>query len=435
MWNKVIPRKEDRWYLLLYAVLVLGQAMLTNPDAAPSMPIRIAYWCLAIIPAIIRPSWMAGVIVMLYTTSSYGFAYGYMPYENLWYVLFALTAFIANPNLYHFKHYPIPSVLWAIMLYTGAVELLTASSLSSISVIVLLVIILLRINDKDDPIVIERVSIGFAVASSVLSVLFVLFGDRFVTNYEDMYDRLGWTDPNYFGMVISFGSITSLFEIIRRKYHYSWAKWLYLFTIIVSVLVQIMNGSRGAILAVAGSAVVFLLFSKVRTTYKLLIVLAGVGFLSLLYATTSVYDFLIYRIDNDTLSSGSGRIDIWQAKLNEFFQCKPINVLFGLGSDAGLTLGWNIEGRSASGKMGFHSDYLGYLVKYGIIGLLLFLQLLAVPFFQSSRRNKNFPFVLAGMVAVALYALTLEPYSSGGTAYWLFYLYILMISMNKQYMA
>ena len=431
MANKIAYRGKDSLYLVLYAALVLAQSILTNTEAAPSMPIRLAYWVLAIYPAILRPDWMAGVVAMLYTTSSYGFAYGYMPYENGWYVLFVIAALVVNRNLNKNNRYPVPGVLAAIMLYTGAIELFTSFSMSSISIIVVLVILLLKLNLKEDYIAIERLSIGFAVASSVLSVLYVLFGNRFVVTYENMFDRMGWTDPNYFGMVISFGSITALFEIVRRRYHYSWEKWLYFYTIAISVPVQIMNGSRGAVLAVASSAAVLLLFSRVKMVYKLSIIIVGVFLLYFLYSTTSIYDFLLYRIDNDF--SGSGRIDIWQVKLSEFLRCDPLQIIFGLGSDAGLTLGWNIEGRSASGIMGFHSDYIGYLVKYGIIGFILFLALLVTPFKKTAIHKKNFPFVLSGMVAIALFAFSLEPYSSGGTAYWLFYMYILMISMNKQY--
>lgn len=433
MKSKAVSIKSNKWFFLLYAVLVVVQGLLTTETAPPTL-FRLTYLVLAVAPAIINPSFLPGVLALLYTISVYGFSYNYMPAENHWYVAIVLIVFLFHPKINQRTHFDIPGNIIALMIYVGVIEFIYSFSISSICIILLLVVLLLRITSKDDDLAIKILSLGFSVASFTLSLLFFIYGSRFAVSYDKSFERVIWLDANYFGMAICLGTIASLFELVRQQFLFKWEKWLYFATLVIVVPTLIANGSRGAILAIVSSGAILLLFSKVKRFYKFLFLVASAVFLFFIYTSSSIFDFFLYRLQNEELREGTGRIEIWQVKLNGFSDSGFIKEIFGMGSEQGLTLGYGQTIISGSNtKVGFHSDFVGYLVKYGFVGLILFLSLLTVPFKYCKKGDKSFPLVLSGVVAIVSFSFTLEPYSSGGTSFWLFYMYILMISMSKTY--
>lgn len=434
--NKTLSGSLKHWdvrYLIIYGVLIFLQCRLTDSTSAPPMIYRIVYWSLAFVPAIIRPGWMPGVVAMLYAISTYGPAYGYMPYDEHWYILFAVAAVSLSWKKCSKVHYRIPNSLLLMMLYPFVVEFIYSGKIASLSQTVLLIILLMFLSDQNDDNIIEKLSVGLSISTIVLSIQFILMRDQYVYSYEGVLERSSWIDPNYFGMVLCSGVVASMIELVRGNFSSSFLKWLFWGSIIVSVPVMILNASRGAILALAGSAAVLLIFSRIKVFYKILVFFAGTAFLFYLYRS-NVFELLIYRMENDAFGGGSGRLDIWDAKLRFFFDEGPLRIIFGMGKEDGLRLGAEVMPISTSdGKLGFHNDYLGFLVKYGIVGLVLFIRVLLIPLKSFSLYSKKSPIVLSGVVAIALFSFSLEPFSSGGTAYWLFIMYIIMIALNKRY--
>ena len=427
-----IETTTGKTYLLIYVLLLIAQFRLTDTSTAPPMILRLVYWVLAIYPAILHPKLMPGIIALFYTITIYWFAYGYMPYENYWYILFVIPAIVVSTRNRK-NHFIIPRVLVYLMLYTLVINFIFDVSISSLSTILLLIIALLYLSDRRDVSVIKMMSVGFCVATILLSIGFLMMKDQYVREYAGVWERSGWIDPNYFGMVLCLGGICALFELFKGDHMPLLEKWFYIITLLLAIPVLIINASRGAVLAIGGSGLVLLLFSKTKMINKVLLILMAAVFLIVLYKY-DLFELLLYRINND--NTGTGRLEIWMVKLDDFFQQPFYNIVFGLGDEGGLQLGADhiTLGTVANGKLGFHNDFIGFLVKYGIIGFILFLIVLFYPFRFVNRQSNKFPIVLSGIIAISLYSFSLEPYSSGGTSFWLFYMYVLMISMNDKYM-
>ena len=121
-------------------------------------------------------------------------------------------------------------------------------------------------------------------------------------------------------------------------------------------------------------------------------------------------------------STGSGRTDIWISKLFAFIDGNPLKIIFGHG---------HIGGSNISGiHVGFHNDYIGFLVDYGILGLGWLLYLLFYPIRLTPKESLEKPSVIALIVFLAIGFLTLEPMLTGIMAYFTFYLYALLFARN-----
>jgi len=420
--------------LLLYAVLVILQCLWPNVEAGPPTVFRIVYWLCVFVPAIFNKSWMPMAVAMFYTLSCYGYAYGYMPYETYWYFLFAVSALIAGG---WGNQQSKDSIFLFFAVYVTIVDFVSSLTIDftrGLPIAMLSLYVISSLCDDEDGSTIEKMSLGFSVVTIAFSALFFIHYSEYAISYaaSDL-ERSGWVDPNYFGMVLCFGGISALFELYRKQFSRNWFKFIYIAAIVIVIPTLIANASRGAVLAFASAFAIILLKSNVRKTYKIGIITLAAIFVALLF-TTSVFDLLIYRMNNDEIGGGSGRMEIWSVKISQFLDNNFFSIIFGLGSESGLKLG---VGQALSNlfytNMGFHNDYIAFLVKYGIIGFFVFVFMLLKPLRQTSRYSANFVYVLGGTMVIALFGMTLEPFSTGGFAYWMFYLYILKLSSNKAY--
>ena len=269
--------------------------------------------------------------------------------------------------------------------------------------------------------------VAFAVSSWILSALYLINYDSFITDYN-IYDgmvRSGWTDPNYYSSLISLGIISTL--IIALKIKSSKYKLFLVVAAIFAIIAQLILASRGGLLSTLGSIFVLLLFSKIKTYLKLFAVLVFFILFAFLYYE-GILDLIIYRIVNDS-SGGSGRLDIWHEKFYQFStQANFVQWLFGLGNNSAFTL--EVSGRPHSG-FGFHNDYLAIFCSYGIVGISFFIYCLIYPICIANKKDK--PLICSLACCLALIATTLEPIFHGQLEFIVFLYLIYLFGKNSKY--
>ena len=411
-----------------YALLLLLLASRQSATAEPPFLLRILFLGLVVFPTVyIKHLSFPAIITMFYTISLDGFAYSYMPY-TLWIyvVLTILITFTKTCN----THQRVVPYIWVIFtVYISVIDFilgtvsLGAPLFQNIFFCLILICCFLRlsINQKET---ISQLFISFATITIVLSLAFLTHREQFIINTIDGMDRAGWTDPNYFGMAIGMGSICSLIKIFDSgwKQINIIEKLLFLSAIFLSLPTLALNASRGAALSVVLCFIVLLLCSKVRLKFKLITFILTL--FSVIYLYYNQYFALMeYRILNDD-GTGSERTLIWASKLIEFSRGNLLQMIFGYSHYGGL----NITGSS----VGFHNDYIGFLVDYGVIGIVLLVSVMLYPIIITPKSSPHRLYVFVIILYLLVCFLTLEPFLTGILSYFVFYMLALLIATSEK---
>lgn len=417
-------------YLYLY-YLVLLVVFVSRKDATtePSLLLRLPFLLAVVAPCIFNKSISyPAIITLFYTLTVYGFAYSYMPYTLSIYFVLTLAIFFLFGNG---SRHPeiIPKFLVFFAIYIFIIDLITGFNFSDVSFIqplltcLLLVVLMLVIIGDDKKLAIRQFSICFAIVTIVLCYAFLANRTQFsyaILFGEEKLERTGWTDPNYFGMVLGMGAIIGIVQLFGRKWNEIpiFERIIYLAASILSIPVLVLNASRGALLSLVLAFAVLLMFSKTKSVYKLLVVIFSALFIYYLY-TNQYFELLEHRIQHED-GTGSERTVIWMSKLDAYLSGNPLNTLLGYGHHGGVFI--------TGIRDGFHNDFLAFLVCYGLPGITMLLYMLYYPIKIVERKVKQRPYVIVFIVYLATCFLTLEPFSSGFFAFFLFYLYVLIFA-------
>lgn len=419
--------RSNRFLIIYYALLLLVFASRQGTVAHPLI-LRVAFMVAVFLPCIISRNVSFPAIVTLFTTlTSYGFAYSYMPY--MLYIYAGLTLLFSFYYLSNAKGiHNLPGFLTLFAFYLLIIDSITGAYNSGAhfpedSFYCFLILICFSLISRDDKTrSYEQMSLCFMMITIVLSLYFLLNRDAFAVNYDPYqeFERIGWIDPNYFGTVLGMGVVMALISLfdVKRKDRPLALRIVSVFTVVVALPVLLLNASRGAILSVAVSGVVLFMFTKVKVGYKVLLVIIVAAAMVYLY-NNQYMDLLAYRISSDD-SGGSGRVSIWLSKLRAFFHGGLFHVLFGFGYVGGL----NVSGYF----IGFHNDFLAFLVDYGIVGLGLFLYMMIYPILRTPRNSVQYPQVLGIVGFLVITGITLEPMNGGRLPYYVFYLQALLLA-------
>lgn len=403
--------------------------MLSRKDAVsePPMVLRLAFMGAVVFPAVFYKNISyPAIITLFYTLASQGFAYSYMPYTYSIYVGVTLVVVLLFNKIKIEKLSNIPKFLLFFTFYILAVDLITsvnnveANVFQNVFYNFFTVILFLIIIAKDKENALTQLPLSFAVITIVLSYLFLANRNQFITDYSGGLERSGWTDANYFGTIIGIGTTISIMKLFSKEWKNLniGLKLVYITAIAISLPTLLLNASRGAMLSVVCAFVFLSMFSKIKLWQKIGIVL--VGLVGVLYLYNNQYfDLLLYRIENDS-GGGSGRTEIWETKLEAFSQGNILQLLFGNGYYGGMT----ITGR----YQGFHNDFVGFLVEYGILGLCLLLYMLYYPIRLFFKRRIIQPDVIVIVIYLVTCFITLEPFGLALLPYYSFYMYALLLS-------
>lgn len=431
-------RNKKTLIYIYYAMLIILLVSRMNATSDPPVLLRLVYIAAVIIPTLtIRDICYPAIMTLFYVISLNGFAYSYMPY-NLWFyaiiTVIVLLYYGRRGLKTQTKEYSfVPQFVIALAFYIFLVDLIYGVHAQNFSIVqdnlycfLLLGFFLLIIRGKESAAK-EQLPICFAVTTIVLCFAFLTNREQYILqSYADI-DRTGWTDPNYFGTVIGMGTICGLIKLFSKE---EWKelgfieKWIYLLAIILSVPVLLLNASRGAVLAVITGIVILFVFSKASVWYKVIVV--AIGGLAMFYLYTHDYfSLLLLRVENDD-GYGSERTLIWASKLRAYTQGNILQMIFGYGSADGLIMGWGGKAK------GFHNDYVGFIVDYGIVGICLFLYMLYYPMRIMPHDSKKRPAVIVLLVYIMTCIFTLEPFIMGVLAYFVLYMYALILAQTER---
>ena len=282
------------------------------------------------------------------------------------------------------------------------------------------------VKDRTD---IRNIMLGFIIASSILSALFLLYQDQFSVDYTEdgeTLERAYWTNANRFGAVIAAGGVmavaylSGIFNVARSKG--------FMILSIVSLFLVVptigLNASRGALLAFVISSLMAILFSKMKIHTKALVVIIIAGFVYWLFYYTDLFDLMMIRIENEGTETAGGRTEIWDAKLSVFLNFDFATQFVGIGRSACVHLG---EYRST------HNDFLTAFIGYGYLGLFLFSSLIALPFIKAPKRSRKAVLLLTSYLLVE--CSVLEPVFRGYLFFLMFYIFTLKYALfeKKEY--
>lgn len=402
-----------------------------DATSEPSMVLRLAFMAAVVFPAVLfRNVSYPAVITLFYTLVILGFSYSYLPYTYDIYVgiTFFITIFFFNKN---WNKNVVPPFLLFFTFYIFIIDLIYSLSNYQVSIVennisysfMLLVFFIIIIGDNIQG-VLSQLSVAFIIITIVLSYLFIENRELFAVDFGEGLERSGWTDPNYFGCVIGMGTVISMFNIFYAKWYNKKIieKIFYISALLISVPVLILNASRGALLSVIIVFVLLVTFSNVKLGYKIVIFILSVIGCIYLYSN-DYFALLEARIQSDD-GTGSGRTDIWISKLQCFFDGNIFQIIFGNGFYGGAT----ISGR----VIGFHNDFIGFLVDYGIVGLCMLLYMLYYPIKLVPKNSKIKIVIVASIAYLAICFLTLEPFLTGILPYFSFYLYAFLLAKNEK---
>lgn len=422
MQNKVksFITNDNGRIMIYYAALTVVYTMWARESAPPSI-LRMGFLAAVVFPLFYKhPQYTPFVVVLFDSLVRYGFAYSFMPFEMYWYyaitacgVIFSIAYIPSN------RRYKIPPLILFLALYFLMVDLLTSGSVSNNAKTIFMVSLFFPCFINKDRELVDNFGMVFTYLTLALSILFLLHGQDYMINIGkvggESLDRVAWEDPNYFGCALGMGTVIALYKLIHSHDDLSFIiKWIYILLIGFSVIVLVRNASRGAILSMAASCAFLVIRTKIKGQWKIVIVIAIAAFVYYLY-TSSVMDFLIYRLTNDD-GTGGERTIIWKQKIDAFSNSGILHQLFGFGRDEGVGL---VNGRS------FHNDFLAHLVEYGFIGFVTFVIFFFMPL-VNMRGNKIL--VLAIMVYMFLTCMTIEPLAAGRPVYFAYWLYAYMLS-------
>lgn len=424
--------KESRQLYYYYGILFivnLFAGLRYHGDASVMM--RLAFMFMVIVPAFQHVKLMPAIISLFFVSSTAGYIEGLMPSQLYWYATILVMAIVPL----FFRHIPlgkVPIFFWLLLFLVTLVNLLDGMSIEhitySIFIITGFLLILRRRNDE----VVSLFSLVFALISLSLSVMFIMADPTDIATYS--YSGLervnAFSDPNYFACTLGMGALTSVIEIFRPVKKPFYLKAFYIFVTAFSFVILILNASRGGVLSFAVAAAVIISFSRIGKTGKLASIVA-LGLLIVFIYENNYFALLEYRLQNDT-GGGSQRTYIWMYKLTAFAQDSNfLHWLVGNGHNGGLAIGGSQFGYGAGKVLGFHNDFIAFLVDYGIIGLSLFIGLLYTMFRQAKKNKPMRIFCYAALVFIFIQAMTLEPFTAGGLPIWTFAMYTMLLCQNK----
>lgn len=413
--------KEKKHLILYYIVLLTVLLSWQSTTDSPPMPFRIAFLSASVIPLLGNYSlFLPACLLCFFTISNYGYAMSYMPGQGYYYVyiIILLIALFISKRIGKGI-----TILLLMSILTFFVDITSSGSIQNINYAFLFLYLLTLFVDNEYGSMRESLQIAWIIIAFVLSVLFLVNRNVFVETYSGDIERSGWTDPNYFGMLVAMGAFAALVALYTKKNTNRFIRFFFITTLLLSILFLISNASRGSILCLGISFIFFVLSSKVNWEYKILVVTGVSLFIYYLY-TSNVFNLLIYRLQNDD-GTGSGRTDIWMTKIHAWQGGNLPSYLFGYGYERGLLLGYG-------SLQGFHNDFVALLCDYGIVGLIGFLLFVFYPLKYIKKYKQNRAIIINGIVFLLVCFFTLEPITTGRLPYFFFYFYFLLLAHQNK---
>ncbi len=409
--------REDRPFVIYYVALSVLTVLLTRPNSVIGELYRIIYSAAIFIPPLLKNKWLPFSLNVFVCVSMCSFS-PLLPSKTFIIVIVAVFVSIFQQSL---TAKGVRPIIWLFLFFMLIIDLFYGDIQIQVWYSILIVLICFGcINNEDD---IKLFALSFVFVSVILSSLFLLNFEAFLEQYAKAADdvsRSGWINPNVFGGHLSLGAVTAYWLLRSQINNRFWLLSL-LISMGVVLVVLFLNASRGALIATVLPIVISILFSKMRTGYKIVSLIIGITFV--VYSFNSGYfELLIFRFSDDTIRTGGSRFSIWAQKLNAFTQEGFLPTLFGVGQT-------NCESLGNFGRT--HNDFVTALLSYGLAGLLFFVIFLFTPLFRTARHHLANIDLLAFYTVLLVECCVLEPFFRGYLVYYMFFLFI--HKFNKVY--
>lgn len=407
-WNRIVG-----YYFLLAIILLSWNAL----GSKPPVFLSIIYLCALLLPTFFNYRELFPLVIgTFYTLSHYNFTCSFMPELNYPYLVIIIIWLLICGRTTSTISSTFQNLILLFFALTTIVNIIVGGANNNMIFCCFTIYVFLRRIDISDSRTNTLFPYSFVIISLLLSIIFLVFRERFMNLQYGLdlgEDRVNWMDPNYWGGVIGMGFLVAFIKLINGDEE-RLNKVILLITTLISIIAIMLNASRGAVLAVAVASLFFILTTNIKTGYKLLYLILSLGFVYFMY-NNQMLDVLINRVQMDD-GTGSLRTVIWKQRINAFWENSSIiHILFGYGTMGARMLGYGSNTSS-------HSDFVGILSSFGILGFVIWITLLLLPLFQCHRVKKNK--IASCLIYLGLCCFTLEPFTQGLLPYWYFWLYI-----------
>lgn len=249
----------------------------------------------------------------------------------------------------------------------------------------------------------KRVLENAVLFSGVFVVFFSLFSTDVMAEGRRTMSFLGaYYDPNELCGMIILPLVLCLERIQKSE-----KKFGYVCFALLMLYVTVATGSRGGVIAVAVSAFAFAMFAvhgvKGRAVTFVAIIALVVTFVFVVYPLLpqEMQDrFSVERVVED---KGSGRFDLWAAVFDSASE-KEEYMIWGQGINSTANA---LTERGFSNTVA-HNEIIQLFHDSGIVGLLLFLLMIACAFLRNIRKRSSVAIALVGMMALSM-SLSYDP--------------------------
>lgn len=416
---------KGRYIIFYYAVLMLVMMSWTDYNSFPSMILRIVFLIAVMVPGFFdKDCVLPAAITCFWGVAVNGYAYSYMPTQVYLYVGLLLVSMVIinryDKKSMMFRGYLLPVCLFLFVTLRNLIQTTSIEEITWGLLIFILFPYFIPDKGNDNE---KKMSWAFMVMTIVLSFYSLTTQELFAAGAgASIADRSAWTDPNYLSMIVGMGAVIGFRNILRIRNIDRFTAVLSLISFFMAVPAMLLLVSRGGLLCLCGGIAVLMLFSKIKTSYKIGVIVFIVIFVIILY-TNDFLTMLEERLNGEANASNNERVWILQNRLTAFFEGSPFYWLVGYGLQDGLKLGLPFP-------MGSHNDYVAFLAEYGVIGLVMFLGMLSLPFYNMKHGTKVLGEVCAYTFYLLLASLTLEPFAFGRWVYYVFLLFIIIIVRN-----
>ena len=209
-------------------------------------------------------------------------------------------------------------------------------------------------------------------------------------------------DQNQFCAYLIMPVLISIKRIFERRKFYP----VYIMILLLSFYAVLKTGSRGGLIGVFAGAAIYISIGMKSMRARLGVILAAIAvgliFVSVVMPMLPEDVRARYTIEAVQSDGGSGRFEIWQFLLNYTVQ-RPERLIRG----SGVFSTYSIM-RSGGLKNGVaHNAYIQILNDEGMIGLVLFVMVIALCIFRTIKRE---PHYAAGMVSLLAFSMSLTFY-------------------------
>lgn len=253
----------------------------------------------------------------------------------------------------------------------------------------------------------QKIKSALRWSSRLTALAMVLFADF-------SYGRL-WLegviteDPNYLCAYWTFGIVGDL-EVLSKRGSRT-GKTFAGIELITYLLLVLLTGSRGGLLAIIACVVAFFFADNKGRIGKKLVLISMAGLAIMVLMNYLPEDLQMrFTIDDVVESNGTGRIDIWEQAIDLFKDSDIFRKMFGQGT---ATIVWCFRYFGYSRIKVTHNIFLETLVELGVIGLLLYMSAIFSFIKAAWNRRNAFAFgVIMGMLVLSLSTslYTFKPY-------------------------